>query len=1067
MVPSTVDFVVNVSFTPAKTADQSVFTPDKSQALVLGLAEGQSAAILGAAGTGKTRTLIELIAARVAGGLAPHQILTLSPHRLAATRLRNAIAQRLNIASKGAMARTPSSLAFALASEHALSIGEDLPTLLTGSEQDAIIADLLAGHLDEGGGPVWPEPLVPEVRARRAFRSELRDLWSRATEHGWTPEDLARIARSQNRPEWAAAATFWEEYRGIIASFRTSAYDSAELLSLAAAALSNPEVMPEVKLVLVDDAQELTYGAVRILRAFAARGVPVIALGDPDISSTTFRGALPHLLGRFATELNLDSSRVTTIVLEQVHRHGPDIRQVVQRVTEMGSAEAGLQRRATSILPRAEEDGVHALERPSQLTEVTAVARLLREFHVKEGIEWSRMAVVARTGSFVPKLARALAVTEVPTRSLLSERSLREHPAALDLITAITVATGREELTAAVANQLLLSPMVGMTILDLRRLRLALRHDELAAGGTRTGEEALLAALENPGDLLTLDFAPARRAARFAQTLQQLREESATGATIEELLWTAWDRSGLAKVWGEDALSSGLIADDANRNLDGVMALFTSAKRFVERFPERPATDFIASLLEADVPEDTLAPQAHSDAVLVCTPSAVIGAEFDVVAVMGLQENLWPNLRPRGSLLHAQELNAESETAAPAVDSAEQRAMDRKSVLDDELRMFALATSRARTHLLLSAQANDDTLPSVFLRKAVGKKVPTDAIPQADLTEYPLTLRGLTGSLRRALTLALRDGSSAHAPETYATALSRLAHEKVPGASTASWYGLTEPSTNLPLADLTDPDVTVSVSPSKLETWKKNQLAWFIESIVGRTSSNAQGIGTIVHTVMEDAGNNPDAPMDAQTLMSQVDARWHELSFDAEWLSAAERRRVDKMMKALAEYLRDFKHDGKNLLASEGGFELRVGHATVRGFIDRVEQDVHGEVMIVDLKTGKSFPAGKDIPEHSQLACYQLALTEGALDEVPEGAKNGGAKLLYVTDGLHKKLYRQIVQEPYDEEAIAAIKARIDEAAVGMAGSTFTSTVAIREEKGDPHSRYEYRIHIAQAVSAS
>ena len=86
------------------------------------------------------------------------------------------------------------------------------------------------------------------------------------------------------------------------------------------------------------------------------------------------------------------------------------------------------------------------------------------------------------------------------------------------------------------------------------------------------------------------------------------------------------------------------------------MALFTSAKRYVERYPDRPAAEFIAELLDADVPEDTLAPQAQADAVLVCTPSALIGTEFDVVAVAAVQENLWPNLRPRGSLLHAQDV---------------------------------------------------------------------------------------------------------------------------------------------------------------------------------------------------------------------------------------------------------------------------------------------------------------------------------------------------------------------------------------------------------------------------
>ena len=126
--------------------------------------------------------------------------------------------------------------------------------------------------------------------------------------------------------------------------------------------------------------------------------------------------------------------------------------------------------------------------------------------------------------------------------------------------------------------------------------------------------------------------------------------------TIEELLWLVWERSGVARRWHEQALGNGLVADEANRNLDGIVALFTAAKRFAERRPSDAPILFLEAVLDADVPEDTLSPQPADAAVLVTTPPGVAGLEFDTVVVAALQDGVWPNLRLRGSLLHPQEL---------------------------------------------------------------------------------------------------------------------------------------------------------------------------------------------------------------------------------------------------------------------------------------------------------------------------------------------------------------------------------------------------------------------------
>ncbi len=585
--------------------------------------------------------------------------------------------------------------------------------------------------------------------------------------------------------------------------------------------------------------------------------------------------------------------------------------------------------------------------------------------------------------------------------------------------------------------------------MSLRRLRLALRQEELAGDGNRSGDELLVEALGSPANLATIDASPARRAARLAETLRAGREKARTGATIEELLWHAWERSGLAKRWLEQSERTGIVADEANRHLDGIVALFTAARRFVERYPERPATDFVVELLGAEVPEDTLAAQTAGQAVLVCTPSATVGAEFDVVAVAGLQESVWPNLRLRGSLLHphrvadALERSAhDGEPAAPADERAQ--------VLGDELRMFALAVSRARGQVILTATANDDEQPSPFLRLA--SELAED---DTDETLHPLSLRGMVGRLRRRL-------ATTGSPDA-AEALARLARAEVEGAHPDEWYGMLEPSTTEPLVDLDDPEAVVPVSPSRLETFEKSPVAWFVDTMAAVPSGLAAGIGTVVHAVMEQVSTEPEPDLAVEHLWRRIEERWSELQFESPWLEEKERRRTRRLVEGVSEYLRDFQRAGGTLLGSEGSFELPVGRALVRGTIDRVEQTPEGTVVIVDLKTGNRTPTAAEATQHAQLGAYQLAMEHGAV-EAAAGLPSGGAKLLFVSRGVRGKGYREVVQERVDDGGLAVLTERVSRAAEGMAAATFLGVVNLDER--DPHARYEYRIHLVPQVSA-
>ncbi|KQO62908.1 hypothetical protein ASF23_08315 [Curtobacterium sp. Leaf261] len=1037
---------------------------------MLALPDVGSASVIGAPGSGKTSVLSRLVAARLArpGAVTPDgfcTVVALTSSRPAATALRDRLAAVVGRVTPGALARTVNSLAFAVVTHAAAVAGDEPPTLLTGGEQDAILADLLAGAdgdlVDDATGPEhshrpsWPDPISSAVRERAGFRTALRDVMMRATAAGVEPDRMRELAALRDRPGWAAVGDLVDEYRAALTSYRSTSLDAAELVAFATAAIERGDVPPAVaalRLVVVDDAQELVEGEIALLGALARSGVQVVAFGDPDIASSAFRGAEPDVLGRLAPRLGLPS--VHRFVLGTVHRHPASIRALVNGVTaRIGTAAAGRQRAAAASEADGRADAVVHLEAPSRSALVQAVARRLREHHLLDGVPWHRMVVVTRSGGAIPELVRSLSVAEVPATAGAAPARVRDDLAARSLIDAAAVALGVQPLDAALATSFVTGPLGGLDTLAVRRLRLAMRREELAAGGTRSADELLVEALSGPNRFASIDAGFARRAGRLAQSLETARHDAAADATIEELLWGIWERSGLARTWGAQSSAGGVGAAEADRHLDAVVGLFTAAKRFVERTPDAPARVFVDDVMESDLPEDSIGPDRTAGRVRVATPLATIGVECDVVVVLGLQDGVWPNTRVRGSLLDPDGL-------VRAAAGIEQTPIDeRTAVVADELRLFARAVSRATTQVVVGSIANDDESPSPFLRL-----VPVD--PDRAPSGHPLSLRGMAGSLRRRVVT--------NGDHEAASALARLAAADVPGAAPDEWYGLVEPSTVAPLVDLAaepsvpawaadDPDAepvppTVSVSPSRIGAYEECPLHWFVQTFGGGSPSPAMGIGTIVHGVMEHA-----TAIDVESLWTGVEARWSELTFESDWIAERERARTRRMIEGLSDYLRAFASAGKRVLGAESTFVLVSGPARMRGSIDRVEVDDAGRLSVVDLKTGAGMPSQRDMAEHAQLGAYQLALEVGAVDGVPADAEVGDAKLVFVANPKGGLGYTERVQDAYDDDARDAYRARLHDVAAGMAGRTFVANVDDHCDRA--RSGVECRIHVVGEVT--
>ncbi|WP_403020482.1 ATP-dependent helicase [Salinibacterium sp. GXW1014] len=1016
---------------------------DDAQRAVLALPPGVSAAVVGAPGTGKTTAMVELAAHRILDlGWDPTEVLVLTSSRVSATRLRDRLALRVARPTTGPLARTVNSLAFDIVGAAARADGRPRPTLITGGEQDADLAGLLEGHIEDGAGPRWPEHLSADVRRTRGFRTELRELLMRSTEHGISPARLKTLGLERDRPEWVAAGELLAEYHDVLGLQRPHQLDSTELVERAVRELQRGrpgDIAAPLRLVLVDDAQEATRSTLSVLAALAERGTAVVAFGNPDTAANAFRGGEADALGQLSQVLGVETR---LLELGTVHRQGALLTRFVSSVTaHIGTAGLTGQRGATTAEPS--EGSIALVEAPTPSRERSAIARRLRERHLMHGVAWSDMAVIVRSGAQVPAIARALSLAEVPTRTTLAARPLRDDGAARSLLGVVDIGMGRTPLTAAAAADLLLGPFGQLDRLDLRRLRLALRAEEITGGGDRGADALIVEALEGPGRFATIDHRSARRAERLAATLAAVRQAHDDDASIEELLWLAWERSGLHRRWYDDAMGSGIVADEAHRNLDGIVALFSAAKRFVERDPGAPARVFLDDVLDADVPEDTLSPQARGEAVLVTTSSGVVGLEFDTVALAGVQEGVWPNLRIRGTLLGAQDL-----ARAAAGDTA--TLDERRLVRDDELRMFALAASRCRREIIVSSVANDDEAPSVFF-----SLVPDGAARLDATSPIPLSLRGLTGRLRHEL--SRRDGSAA-SRDAAAAALAHLADEAVPGADPGDWHGLLTPSTTEPVFD---DDEQVPVSPSRLSAFEESPLDWFIDSLSGSAPSTAMSIGTIVHWAMETSEDTS-----VEGVWQAIESRWSELVFEAPWLAEKERAATRALAAGVAEYLGDFTRERKELIGAESRFELDVDRARVRGSIDRVERSPDGSVVIVDLKTGRPETKQSVLDAHPQLAAYQLAYAEGLLDEAlaPHGGHApGGAKLLFVKEGVGGKSYREGMQAPLTPEQLQEFRERIAIAARGMAAAAFQGSREIDDRRPGAAAR---RLHRVRAVTS-
>ncbi|MFF5154880.1 ATP-dependent helicase [Streptomyces sp. NPDC000348] len=1009
--------------------------------------------VLAGPGTGKTTTLVESVAARIARDGDPERILVLTFSRRAAVELRDRMALRIG-AARAPQATTFHSFCYALVRAHQDSdLFVEPLRLLSGPEQDVTVRELLAGQVDlERLGLAhvrWPD----ELRAcltTRGFADEVRAVLARSRELGLGPDALDAFARRIGRPDWRAASAFLAEYLDVLDL--QGVLDYAELVHRAVLLAGRPEIAGQLAArydaVYVDEYQDTDPAQVRLLRALAG-GRTLVAFGDPDQSIYAFRGADVGGILEFPYAFPRADGRPAPVeVLRTSRRSGAALLEATRRVTRrmpLPRLPAEKVRAHRELTADREGGRVEVHTYPTSGTELENIADILRRAHLEDGVPWNDMAVLVRAGArTLPTVRRALTSAGVPVDVDGNDLPLRHEPAVAPLLTALravaTAEAGDGEGTGADAEAeprwldtetaltLLTSPLAGMDAADLRRLGRALREEERAAGNPLPppSDELLARALAEPERLAVHDPAYARGAQRLGGLLRRARERLADGGTAEEALWDLWDGTPWPGRLERSARRGGAAGRNADRDLDAVCALFATAARAEERTGGRGALNFLEEIEAEDIAADTLTRRAaRPEAVRLMTAHRSKGLEWRLVVVAGVQEGLWPDLRRRGSLLEADRIGRDG-LAEPLTPGA---------LLAEERRLFYVAVTRARERLVVTAvkaPADDGDQPSRFLTEL--------GVEPKDVTgrpRRPLSVAALVAELR-ATTVDPRVSDTLR--EAAARRLARLAaladedgRPLVPSAHPYRWWGMFEPTeSRVPLRDRNQP---VVLSGSALDQLANTcALQWFLgrEVKADAPATAAQGFGNVVHVLADEVASG-HTPADLAVLMERLDSVWNALAFDAPWKSAQEK---ENARVALERFLKWHVMDraGRTPVASEHDFDvtLEAGdyEVRIRGQMDRVETDREGRAYVVDFKTGKQAPSAKEVERHPQLAVYQLAVGEGAVDDVFDGVRPepGGAELVQLRQGAAKRdggetLPKVQAQEPPEGEWIGDLLA--------------------------------------------
>ena len=621
--------------------------------------------ILAGAGTGKTRTITRRVAHLVSHlGVPPGRILAITFTNKAAREMRERIAEW--VPDTGLWVGTFHATCARMLRMDAGVVGRSQNfTIMDVDDRRRLLRQLIK---DQG----W-DPTVYRPRKFEQFISN----WK---QHSLDPLQAAENASLYGMEEERAAIVY-AKYEEQLAKQDGLDFDDLLLKGVELVRKDRDGArrwVDRFEHILVDeyqDTNDLQYNFVKLLSA-AHNNLAVC--GDPDQSIYRWRGADIGNILRF--EQDFPGTRV--IRLEQNYRSVGNVLKAAQHVIRNNRS----RKEKDLITDREDGAALRLLEAATEEDEALDVARVVERW-IREGTRASEVAVFYRTNACSRSLEAAMTRLQLPYQ-VVGGLSFFERREVKDLLAyARLVVNPRDEVSAL---RVINVPPRGIGETSIGRIRAAAtEHDESVLQVLR--REEVRTALRGPAKKGALNFL------KIVFDLGE-RIESA-----EAVLRMAIDRTGYRRF--ADSLTT---TEDVDRgeNIDELLA-------FAAEYDEREEGGIRGFMEEISLLTDVDRWAVGAERVSLMTVHAAKGLEFDRVAVVGLEEGLFP---------HA-------------------RSFEEPEGLEEERRLFYVALTRAREELCLAHSrmrfrtgAPGPQAPSRFLDELPDEVLP-DAHFAAELAE--------------------------------------------------------------------------------------------------------------------------------------------------------------------------------------------------------------------------------------------------------------------------------------------------------------------------------------------
>ena len=555
--------------------------------------------VIAGAGSGKTRVLTHRVAHLVrACGVRPNEVLAITFTNKAAGEMRERLERMLGRTVRAIWILTFHAACGRILRSEAERLGyRSNFTIYDQADQIRVVKACLA-EIDRD-----PKRFTP-----RGIHTQI----SNAKNQLLSPDAyMARVSSFYDQ----TVAEVYELYQRKL--FTSNAVDFDDLLLLVVEILERfPDARAHwqkaFRYVLVDEYQDTNHAQYRLLQLLAAEHQNVFAVGDPDQSVYSFRGAdISNIL-----DFERDFPGARTIALEQNYRSTNAILGAANSLIE-NNRERKPKRLFSEL---GEGDPVQVIEVEDEHAEARFVAAEIARL-VDEGTSASEIAVFYRTNAQSRVLEDVLVRQDVPYQVIGGPR-FYERAEIKDAVAYLAVLDNPADAVSLrrITNQ----PRRGIGDTSLQRLA---THAD-AVGGS------LWASMADP-DAAGVGTA-AVKALRGFRTMMESLMSAAQELPIDELVEAVLQRSGTMEAYEAERTI------EARGRIENLQELVGVAREYREQTEDPSLSEFLQSISLVSA-QDAI--EDDRGMVTLMTLHIAKGLEFRAVFMIGMEEGIFPHSR--------------------------------------------------------------------------------------------------------------------------------------------------------------------------------------------------------------------------------------------------------------------------------------------------------------------------------------------------------------------------------------------------------------------------------------